>query len=137
MIVADTSAIYALLNSKDQHHEAMLRLFQQETRIYITASITAEIAYLLEKRVGQHATLSFIQFIQSGAVIVIWDDTHLVRIAELVDTYKDLPLGYCDAAVITLAEEKGGRVATADRRHFDVVKTPSPLTILPDYGQLN
>ena len=46
-----------------------------------------------------------------------------LRIAELVVTYRDLPLGAADASVITAAERLGVRqVATLDRRHFSVVR---------------
>jgi predicted nucleic acid-binding protein len=45
------------------------------------------------------------------------------RIAELVWTYRDLPLGTVDASVIVAAERLGiGEVATLDRRHFSVVR---------------
>lgn len=45
------------------------------------------------------------------------------RIAELTDTYTDLPLGLVDASVITAAERIGvTRIATLDHRHFSVVR---------------
>ena len=43
--------------------------------------------------------------------------------AELVETYADLPLGAIDASVVALAERLGlTTVATLDRRHFTVVR---------------
>ncbi|GDY33122.1 hypothetical protein GTS_47550 [Gandjariella thermophila] len=59
---------------------------------------------------------------------VIW------RMAQLVKTYADLPLGAVDASVITVAERLGiSRVATLDRRHFTVVrpKHVPALELLP------
>jgi hypothetical protein len=45
------------------------------------------------------------------------------RIAQLVETYADFPLGGTDASVIALAERVGaGIVVTLDRRHFAAVK---------------
>ena len=45
------------------------------------------------------------------------------RMAQLVDTYGDLPLGTTDASVIAVAERfKLTDVATLDRRHFTVVR---------------
>ena len=45
------------------------------------------------------------------------------RMAELVRTYADFPLGGTDASVIALAERVGaGIVVTLDRRHFTAVK---------------
>jgi predicted nucleic acid-binding protein len=44
-----------------------------------------------------------------------------LRIAELVATYRDLPLGTVDASVVTVAERlKIWEIATLDRRHFTV-----------------
>jgi predicted nucleic acid-binding protein len=43
--------------------------------------------------------------------------------AELVATYRDLPLGSVDASVIAAAERLDAtEVATLDRRHFSVVR---------------
>ncbi|WP_225978680.1 twitching motility protein PilT [Gandjariella thermophila] len=56
------------------------------------------------------------------------------RMAQLVKTYADLPLGAVDASVITVAERLGiSRVATLDRRHFTVVrpKHVPALELLP------
>lgn len=60
--------------------------------------------------------------------------TDLDRIAELVETYADLPLGSVDASVIALTERLGlEEVATLDHRHFSVVRPRhcSALTLLP------
>jgi uncharacterized protein len=46
-----------------------------------------------------------------------------LRIAELVATYRDLPLGSVDASVVATAERlRVTDVATLDRRHFGVVR---------------
>ncbi len=56
-----------------------------------------------------------------------------LRIAELVASYRDLPLGTADASVIAAAERLGIRdIATLDRRHFTVVRSNlGELTLLP------
>jgi len=47
----------------------------------------------------------------------------LVRIAELVARYGDLPLGTVDASIVAAAERLGvAEVATLDRRHFRAVR---------------
>lgn len=58
----------------------------------------------------------------------------LLRIAELVSTYRDLPLGTVDASVVAVAERHEVReVATLDRRHFSVVSPAhcAALELLP------
>jgi hypothetical protein len=45
------------------------------------------------------------------------------RMAQLVETYADFPLGGTDASVIALAERNGAEIViTLDRRHFGAVK---------------
>jgi hypothetical protein len=47
----------------------------------------------------------------------------LLRMAELVAQYHDLPLGTVDASVIATAERlRVMEIATVDRRHFTVVR---------------
>lgn len=47
----------------------------------------------------------------------------LDRMAELVETYADFPLGLVDASVIAVAERlNADAVATLDHRHFSVVR---------------
>ena len=46
-----------------------------------------------------------------------------MRMAELVETYGDFPLGLVDASVIAVAERlNADAVATLDHRHFSVVR---------------
>jgi uncharacterized protein len=45
------------------------------------------------------------------------------RMAELVETYADFPLGTTDAAVVAVAEWLGvSEIVTRDRRHFHAVR---------------
>jgi predicted nucleic acid-binding protein len=58
----------------------------------------------------------------------------LVRMAELVSTYADLPLGVVDASVVAVAERlHATEVATLDHRHFRVVRPlhTAAFTLLP------
>jgi predicted nucleic acid-binding protein len=47
----------------------------------------------------------------------------LTRMADLVRTYADFPLGAADASVVAIAERLGAtRVATIDHKHFRAVR---------------
>ena len=98
--------------------------------------MVTEVAYLLENRIGPETEIRFLGDLAAGELVpepVAAGDW--LRIAELVATYRDLPLGTVDASVITAAERLGAAaVATLDRRHFSVVR-PShvpALELLPD-----
>jgi predicted nucleic acid-binding protein len=80
--------------------------------------------YLLGTRLGPEAEVRFLGSLASGELVV--EDVKppdWVRIAELVWTYRDLPLGTVDASLVAAAERLGvTAVATLDRRHLGVVR---------------
>lgn len=84
----------------------------------------AEVAYLLEARLGPSAEVRFLGDLALGNLIaeaVLPADW--LRIAELVARYQDLPLGTVDASVVATAERlRVAQLATLDRRHFGVVR---------------
>jgi predicted nucleic acid-binding protein len=68
----------------------------------------------------------------SGPPVEPVHPTDWLRIADLVNRYRSLPLGTVDASVVACAERLGvDEVATVDRRHFTVVKAHRTLTLLP------
>jgi len=86
--------------------------------------VITEVVYLIGTRLGPDAEVRFLGDFAAGnlkAEPVAASDW--LRIAELVSTYRDLPLGTVDASVVAAAERrKIGDVATLDRRHFTVVR---------------
>jgi predicted nucleic acid-binding protein len=97
--------------------------------------VVTEVAYLLATRLGVEPEVRFLGDLAAGAFAiepVLAGDW--LRIAELVATYRDLPLGTVDASVVTTAERLTlTEIATVDRRHFGVVR-PShadAFTLLP------
>ena len=77
----------------------------------------------------------FLQSLADGDFLAVdLTASDYARMAELVVTYGDLPLGTTDASVIAIAERlKLTEVATLDRRHLTVVRPThiSTLTLLP------
>ncbi|MDE3074235.1 MAG: PIN domain-containing protein [Chloroflexota bacterium] len=89
----------------------------------------AEVAYLVETRLGASAAVRFLGAIASAAFVPEpVANSDWLRIAELVWRYRDLPLGTVDASLVALAERLGvTSVATLDRRHFAVVRPAHAL----------
>jgi len=86
--------------------------------------VIAEVAYLLETRLGSRAEVRLLGDLAAGNFttepVLPADWT---RIAELVAKYHDLPLGTVDASVVATAERLwASTIATLDRRHFSVVR---------------
>jgi uncharacterized protein len=83
-----------------------------------------EVVYLLATRLGWQPEVRFLGDLASGNFTL--EPVHpadLLRMAELVARYHDLPLGSVDASVVAAAERRGiGEVATLDHRHFSIVR---------------
>ncbi|MHB1860606.1 MAG: type II toxin-antitoxin system VapC family toxin [Solirubrobacteraceae bacterium] len=117
--------MYAYVDADDSHHEACLELLETHTGPLIVPTLAVtEVAYLLASRLGWQAETRFLGDLAAGEMIL--DPIHpadLLRIAELVSRYHDLPLGTVDASVIAAAERIGAtQIATVDYRHFSVVR---------------
>lgn len=86
-------------------------------------------------KAGAAAEASFIHSLADGTfTLVEITREDLERIAELIETYADLPLGAADASVVAVAERlKITQVLTLDRRHFTVVRPShvSAFELLP------
>lgn len=134
MITLDTSGLFALINRADPDHtRAKSTLFADPGPYLVPAGILAEIAYLIERRLGVEVLESFIEDLTNGAFSFECGEEDLPRVRELISRYADLSLGFSDAAVVACAERASdGRMLTLDRRHFDVVAREGNITPLPE-----
>jgi uncharacterized protein len=139
VIVCDTGPLVAAALSNDTDHAACVRLFNDMHAagrdLLIPATVTAEVGYLLAREAGPRVESLFLRSLAEGDFAAVdLTAADYARMAELVDTYSDLPLGTTDASVIAVAERlKLTDVATLDRRHFTVVRPShvNSLTLLP------
>ena len=103
--------------------------------LVVPSLVITEVAYLLATRLGWQPEVRFLGDMASGSFTL--EPVHaadLLRMAELVARYHDLPLGTVDASVIAAAERRGiTDIATLDRRHFGVVRAchTKTLQLLP------
>jgi predicted nucleic acid-binding protein len=88
------------------------------------APVVAEVGYLLSRAGGAKIKAAFLRsIVQKTLTIVDLELADYERMAELVETYADFPLGTTDAAVVAVAERLGiTEIATLDRRHFHAVR---------------
>lgn len=139
MIVCDTGPLVAAANRSDADNRACTDLFTglhlARRPILVPAPVVAEVGYLLARASGPRIESAFLRSIAQQTIIIV--DLELAdyeRMAELVDTYADFPLGTTDAAVIAVAERfRIGEIATLDHRHFNVVRPShvNAFTLLP------
>lgn len=105
--------------------------------LLIPAPVLTEVCWLLDRNRGSKAEALFLRALadpRGPLTLSPTTDEELLRIAELVERYADLPLGAVDASVVALAERLGiSEVATIDHRHFNIVRPAhvGAFTLLP------
>jgi predicted nucleic acid-binding protein len=106
MLLCDTGVLLAAGNVKDQAHRACVRLLRRaEGPLLVPSPVLGEMGYLLQSRVGPQAEVTFLRsFSGDGFHVAELEGRDIERMAELVETYLDLPLGVVDAAVVAVAE---------------------------------
>ncbi|MGH7719432.1 MAG: type II toxin-antitoxin system VapC family toxin [Gemmatimonadaceae bacterium] len=124
-ILADTGALYALIDRKDAWH-ARVKAFWARTaeEIVVPAVVLPEITYLLLRRIGAHAELAFTRAVADGDFVLDLPTSEDVeRAADLMAIYSDVPIGFVDAALTAAGERLGVLgVLTTDRRHFSIIR---------------
>jgi uncharacterized protein len=132
VITLDTSAVIALLDRRDSDHVAVRQAVEADPGPWLVpAGILAEVAFMLQSRFVAGALSAFLADLEHGEYALVCGEEQLPRVRQLVERYADLPLGFSDAAVIACAEEAGGKVATLDRRDFELVGRESSIELLP------
>ncbi len=122
-LLLDTSALVSLLDRAQQRHKDCVAFFQRWTgRVVSTEAVLTESAHLLSRvSHGPEACCSF--FLDGGALLVPSTQSSLRRCRELMETYRDQPMGFADATLVVLAEELGTQnVFTTDRRDFGIYR---------------
>ncbi|HKX76810.1 MAG TPA: PIN domain-containing protein [Acidimicrobiia bacterium] len=124
-LVLDTGPIVALLNAGDpDHHRCAQLLADTHEELVIPTPVLVEVDYWCQKLLDLRAFRILVEDIAAGAYHCFeLGVTGLQRALELEDTYRDLNLGFVDAAVVATCELLDeDRVVTLDRRHLGTVR---------------
>ncbi len=134
MIVADTSAMFALFDAGDRHHDVLRSQFTAQPGGWrVPWAVLPELDYLLASRLADHVERAFLADLADGTFAIEWGDpVDLVRAEELARKHKSLKLGLVDCVVMAVAERLGAEaIATLDVRHFAAVKIRGGPKLLP------
>ena len=134
MIVADTGAILALIDSGDRHHAAVRGLYEDRPDQWLLPwAILPEVDYLVTSELGARAQEAFLTDVAEGSFAVEYGrQEDVVRAHAIGRKYRALGLGLVDAVVIAIAERvRAGAIATLDLRHFGAVKIAGSPRLLP------
>jgi predicted nucleic acid-binding protein len=124
VIVVDTSAILAYMNSADAHHADVSTWLDAESDdLATTPLIVAEADHLVARRGGPAALRSLRADLAAGAYLVEWWPGAIGATVRLAERYADSGLGLADASLVVLAHRlETTDIATLDERHFRSVR---------------
>lgn len=133
-VVLDTGILYAYYDRDDRWHPPSRQLLETERGgLVVPAPVIPEVDHLLGHRLGTAAQEEFYRGLVAGYFVADLPREGYDRVLDLNRRYRDLGLGFVDAAVLAIAERLGlGRIATADRRHFGAVRIDIPLELVPE-----
>ena len=120
-IIADTGALYALVDLDDEWHERVAAWWKENRDpIVIPVAVLPEVCYLLHTRISREAESAFVRAVVDGEFVVEpLEPEDIVRAGEILQRYADLNIGFVDATVIATAERLDSMdILTTDRRHF-------------------
>jgi len=132
VLIVDTGVLLAAADRNDPDHDACAQLLENhDGELVTTPLVVAETGYLIARQLGASAEVQFYRLVAVGEISMeILSREDLVRIADLVATYSDLPLGGTDASLVAIAERhRETTLATLDRRHFSVVASNFSLEL--------
>lgn len=124
MIIVDTSAILAFMNSADTHHAAVRGwLAAEDDDLATTPLVVAEADHLVAARGGRAALSALRADLAAGAYLVEWWPGAMVATVRVAERCADSGLGLADASLVVLAERlQTIRIATLDERHFRAMR---------------
>jgi len=136
LILADTSGLLALFNSREPAHDTARRAVEDAgEELVVSPFVLAELDYLVATWLGTAAELTVLRELSGGAyVLAAMDDESVGLATDVIENYRDQAIGLTDASLVVLADRYGTRrVLTLDHRHFRVLRTGTgaPFELLP------
>lgn len=124
-MVIDAAPLVAVADRRDRAQPTIEALLRNEPgELIIAAPVTAEVDYLLGKRIGRDARLAFLADLAAERfqTACLEPADHQV-IADLERRYAGLDVGLADLSTVIAAAKAGTRrVLTFDERHFRVLR---------------
>jgi uncharacterized protein len=134
IVVADTSAVLALLDADDAHHERLRALWEAAPAAWLLPwAVLPEVDYLVRRHLGERVARLFLSDVAAGAFAVEHSQSSdLTRARELDEQYATLSLGLVDGVVAAVAERvRAGAIATLDVRDFGALELAGAPKLVP------
>jgi predicted nucleic acid-binding protein len=130
----DTGPWVALIDrSEERHKECVEWLEDVKDNILSSEAVLTEVLYLLN--FSQRAQSAAIDFVLSEAILLVPSSLEsLKRTKRLMEKYKDIPMDYADATLVSIAEDFSiTHVVTFDAKDFGIYRRSlkQPFVVLP------
>jgi len=135
-LVLDAAPLVAVADRRDPMRPLVEQLLVNEPGdLVVPVPVTAEVDYLLGRRLGRHARLAFLDDLSAGRFVAAGLDANDYGvIADLERRYDDLDVGLADLSVVVVAHKMNTRrLLTFDERHFRALRpiNRGRFTLLP------
>jgi predicted nucleic acid-binding protein len=124
-LICDTGPLYAAMDRADRDHQSCATLLSGSSEeLLVPAPVLVELDWLSSARLGSEPFAEFLSDVEAGSIVVIdLMPPDYLRVRDLIGRYRDLGLGFVDAAVLAVVERLGERkLATLDHRHFGTIR---------------
>lgn len=133
-VLLDTGVWYAVLDRRDRDHRRCVEAVERVAgRLVSTEAVLTETVWLLEDL--PNGLRGCAEFVRRGAVTLVpMSAEALGRAVELMLRYRNVPMDFADATLVTLGEDLDiDQVFTLDRRGFGVFRLHGkrPFRIIP------
>lgn len=134
LVMMDTGPWVALIDRSEKRHEDCVEWLRDfRGNILSSEAVLTEVLYLLN--FSQRAQSAAIDFVLSGAIILVPSSLEsLKRTKRLMEKFKDIPMDYADATLVSIAEDFSiTHVVTFDEKDFGIYRLSSKqsFVILP------
>ncbi len=135
-LILDAGPLVASADIGDPQRLAVQRILRDEPGpLVLPAPVSAEVDYLLGRRVGDAARRAFLDDLAAGRFDVeCLERVDYARIVVLDRQYEDLSFGLADLSVVVIAARlRCTRILTFDERHFRAIRPlyGDAFTLLP------
>lgn len=121
-IFIDTSAHFALANSKDLDHQRakifLKQLSDQNTTLIVSNFVIAETYTLMLKKIGRDLAIHYIESLRRTAVVEQISEPDEKRAWEIILNFQDKDFSYVDATSFAVMERLGLARSFAFDDHF-------------------
>jgi len=133
-VIMDTGPWVALIDrSEERHKECVEWLKGFKGNIFSSESVLTEVLHLLNFSLrAQSAAVNFV--LREAITLVPSSLESLKRVKRLMEKYKDIPMDYADATLVSIAEDLSiTHVVTFDIKDFGIYRLSSKqsFVVLP------